>query len=85
MLFFAAGYPIFETTTRNTLDLSCIPVIGQEFHLPIIIYPSHETGHWNLPTDMTPESSSFAELTPLMIKLRPDSFNAYSDNLCLSK
>ena len=45
------GIPPFETATRNTLDLSCIPVIKQEFHLPIIIHPGHETGHWNLAAD----------------------------------
>ena len=47
------GIPPFETATPNTLDLSCIPVIKQEFHLPIIIHPDHETGHWNLAADET--------------------------------
>ncbi len=39
------GIRTFETTTRNTLDLSAIPVLREKTHLPIIIDPSHATGH----------------------------------------
>ena len=38
------GIRTFETATRNTLDLSAIPVIKEKSHLPIIIDPSHATG-----------------------------------------
>lgn len=38
------GIRTFETATRNTLDLSCIPVLRKMTHLPIIIDPSHATG-----------------------------------------
>ena len=38
------GIRIFETATRNTLDLSCIPALRKMTHLPIIIDPSHSTG-----------------------------------------
>ena len=38
------GIRTFETATRNTLDLSCVPVLKQRTHLPIIIDPSHATG-----------------------------------------
>lgn len=38
------GIRTFETATRNTLDLSCIPVLKQKSHLPIIVDPSHGTG-----------------------------------------
>lgn len=38
------GIRTFETATRNTLDLSCIPVLKEHTHLPIIIDPSHATG-----------------------------------------
>ena len=78
------GIPFFETATRNTLDLSFIPLIKQEFHLPIIIYPSHETGHGNLAADMTLGFVACG-VAPLMIELLPDSFNTYSDNPSLSK
>lgn len=38
------GIRTFETATRNTLDISAVPVIKQKSHLPIIIDPSHATG-----------------------------------------
>ena len=38
------GIRTFETATRNTLDLSAIPVLKEKTHLPIIIDPSHATG-----------------------------------------
>ena len=38
------GMRTFETMTRNTLDLSAVPVLREKTHLPIIIDPSHATG-----------------------------------------
>ena len=38
------GIRTFETATRNTLDLSCVPVLKRKSHLPVIIDPSHATG-----------------------------------------
>ena len=38
------GIRTFESYTRNTLDLACIPVMRRLTHLPIIIDPSHATG-----------------------------------------
>lgn len=38
------GIRTFETATRNTLDLSAIPVLKEKTHLPVIIDPSHATG-----------------------------------------
>lgn len=38
------GIRTFETATRNTLDISCVPVIKEKTHLPVIIDPSHATG-----------------------------------------
>ncbi|MFZ7122021.1 MAG: 3-deoxy-7-phosphoheptulonate synthase [Eubacteriaceae bacterium] len=40
------GIRTFETITRNTLDLSAIPVLKRKSHLPVIIDPSHSTGLW---------------------------------------
>jgi 3-deoxy-7-phosphoheptulonate synthase len=42
------GIRTFETATRNTLDLSAIPVIRKKSHLPVIVDPSHGTGYWDL-------------------------------------
>lgn len=38
------GIRTFETATRNTLDLSCVPVLHELSHLPVVIDPSHATG-----------------------------------------
>jgi 3-deoxy-7-phosphoheptulonate synthase len=44
------GIRTFETTTRNTLDLSAVPVLKSLCHLPVIVDPSHGTGHrWMVP------------------------------------
>ncbi|MDR2296286.1 MAG: 3-deoxy-7-phosphoheptulonate synthase [Clostridiales Family XIII bacterium] len=42
------GIRTFETATRNTLDLSAIPVLKKKSHLPVIVDPSHGTGYWDL-------------------------------------
>jgi 3-deoxy-7-phosphoheptulonate synthase len=42
------GIRTFETATRNTLDLSAVPVLKERTHLPVIIDPSHATGYWHL-------------------------------------
>ncbi len=42
------GIRTFETATRNTLDISAIPVLQRESHLPVLVDPSHGTGHRDL-------------------------------------
>jgi len=42
------GIRTFEDSTRNTLDLSAVPVVKQLSHLPIIVDPSHAAGKWGL-------------------------------------
>jgi 3-deoxy-7-phosphoheptulonate synthase len=42
------GIRTFETATRNTLDISAIPVLKEQTHLPVVIDPSHSTGHSSL-------------------------------------
>ncbi len=42
------GIRTFEKATRNTLDLSAVPVLKKETHLPVIVDPSHGTGYWDL-------------------------------------
>jgi 3-deoxy-7-phosphoheptulonate synthase len=46
------GIRTFETATRNTLDLSAIPVLKQMTHLPVIVDPSHAVGKWDLVAPM---------------------------------
>lgn len=40
------GIRTFETATRNTIDMSAIPVVKENSHLPIIVDPSHASGSW---------------------------------------
>ena len=40
------GIRTFETSTRYTLDLNAVPVIKRLSHLPVVVDPSHGTGHW---------------------------------------
>lgn len=40
------GIRTFETATRNTIDISAIPVVKELSHLPIVVDPSHATGTW---------------------------------------
>lgn len=42
------GIRTFEESTRNTLDISAVPVIKQLSHLPVIVDPSHAAGKWGL-------------------------------------
>ncbi|MEA5058782.1 MAG: 3-deoxy-7-phosphoheptulonate synthase [Candidatus Pelethousia sp.] len=46
VIFCERGIRTFEKYTRNTLDLSVIPIIKRKSHLPIIIDPSHAAGDW---------------------------------------
>ena len=42
------GIRTFETATRNTLDISAVPVLKSKSHLPVIVDPSHGTGLWKM-------------------------------------
>lgn len=42
------GIRTFETATRNTLDISAVPVLKAKSHLPVIVDPSHGTGRWEM-------------------------------------
>jgi len=46
------GIRTFETETRNTLDMSAVPVLKKLTHLPVVIDPSHGTGHWDYVSSM---------------------------------
>ena len=48
MILCERGIRTFEDATRNTLDISAVPVVKQLSHLPIIVDPSHAAGKWGL-------------------------------------
>lgn len=72
------GIRTFETATRNTLDLSCIPVLMEETHLPIIVDPSHATGNWHYVAPMS-KASVAAGADGLMIEVHLKPEEAFSD------
>ncbi len=72
------GIRTFETATRNTLDISCIPVLKNETHLPIIVDPSHATGHWQFINPMS-KASVAAGADGLMIEVHIKPEESYSD------
>lgn len=72
------GIRTFETFTRNTLDLSAVPVLKELTHLPIIVDPSHATGKWNLVEPMA-KAAIVAGADGLMIEVHPDPLHALSD------
>ena len=72
------GIRTFETATRNTLDLSAIPVLKQKTHLPVVVDPSHATGNYQYVTPMA-FAAIAAGADGLMIEVHPDPENAVSD------
>ena len=72
------GIRTFETATRNTLDLSAIPVIKEESHLPVVIDPSHATGRWELVKPMALAAVA-AGADGIMIEVHPNPELALSD------
>ncbi len=72
------GIRTFEPYTRNTLDLSAIPVLKQLTHLPIIIDPSHATGIREKVSPMA-RGAVAAGADALMIEVHNDPDNALSD------
>jgi 3-deoxy-7-phosphoheptulonate synthase len=72
------GIRTFETATRNTLDLSAIPLIKRLSHLPVIADPSHGTGHRYLVQPMALAAAA-AGADGLIIEVHPEPDSALSD------
>ena len=72
------GIRTFETYTRNTLDVSAIPVVKKLSHLPVIADPSHGTGKWYLVTPLALASVA-AGADGLMIEVHPNPDQALKD------
>ncbi|MGH8986620.1 MAG: bifunctional 3-deoxy-7-phosphoheptulonate synthase/chorismate mutase [Acidimicrobiia bacterium] len=72
------GIRTFETATRNTLDLSAVPVLRSLTHLPIVVDPSHGTGHRSLVGPMALAAAAVGA-DGLLIEVHPDPPNARSD------
>lgn len=72
------GIRTYETKTRNTLDLSAVPVLKQLTHLPVAVDPSHATGQWNLVEPMALAAVA-AGADGLLIEAHPNPAEALSD------
>jgi len=72
------GIRTFEAATRNTLDLSAIPVIKEQSHLPIIVDPSHATGHTRFVQPMALAAAA-AGADGLIIEVHNDPAHAKCD------
>jgi 3-deoxy-7-phosphoheptulonate synthase len=72
------GIRTFETATRNTIDLTTIPIIHENSHLPIFIDPSHSTGNWKYVPELC-KGAVAMNTDGLMIEVHPDPSNALSD------
>ena len=72
------GIRAFEDQTRFTLDLAAVPVIKKLSHLPVVVDPSHATGHWDLVEPMA-KAAVAAGADGLMIEVHPNPETAMSD------
>ena len=72
------GIRTYETATRNTLDLSAVPVLKQLTHLPVIVDPSHAVGKWDLVAPMA-KAAVAAGADGLIIEVHPNPEEALSD------
>jgi 3-deoxy-7-phosphoheptulonate synthase len=72
------GIRTFETSTRNTLDLSAIPVLKGKTHLPVIADPSHGTGNYHYVAPMT-FAAIAAGADGIIVEVHPDPERASSD------
>lgn len=73
------GIRTYETETRNTLDISAVPILKQETHLPVIVDVTHSTGRKDL---LAPAAKAALAIGAdgIMAEVHPDPANALSDS-----
>ncbi len=72
------GIRTYETMTRNTLDLSAVPVLQEKTHLPVIVDPSHATGQSRLVPPMALAAAA-AGADGIMVEVHNDPAHALCD------
>jgi len=72
------GIRTFEQSTRFTLDLNAVPVLKKLSHLPVVVDPSHGTGHWDLVAPMA-KAAVACGADGLIIEVHPRPEEALSD------
>jgi len=78
LLFCERGIRTFETYTRNTLDLSAVPILKKETHCPVVIDPSQGVGRADLVTAMCKGAVAMGA-DALLIEVHPNPTEAWSD------
>lgn len=78
IIFCERGIRTFENYTRNTLDLSAVPALKKESRFPVIVDPSHATGHSWMVAAMA-KAAIAAGADGVMIEVHNDPENALSD------
>lgn len=74
------GIRTFETSTRNTLDISAVPVLKSLTHLPVVIDPSHAAGHWRLVIPLS-RAAIAVGADGLIVEVHPQPELAVSDGM----
>ncbi len=74
------GIRTFETATRNTLDISAVPVLKELTHLPITVDPSHAAGHWKYVIPLA-RGAVAVGADGLLIEVHPEPEKALSDGI----
>lgn len=72
------GIRTFETSTRNTLDLSAVPVVKRRSHLPIVVDPSHAAGDRDLVAPLAFAAAAVGA-DGVMVEIHPEPEKALSD------
>jgi 3-deoxy-7-phosphoheptulonate synthase len=72
------GIRTYETATRNTMDISAIPVVKKLSHLPIVGDPSHGTGHRDMVAPMA-KAAVAAGADAILVEVHPNADKAASD------
>ncbi|KUG24103.1 2-keto-3-deoxy-d-arabino-heptulosonate-7- phosphate synthase i beta [hydrocarbon metagenome] len=72
------GIRTFETATRNTLDISAVPVLKSLTHLPVIVDPSHAAGHWRYVIPLSCAAVAVGA-DGLIVEVHPEPEKAVSD------
>ncbi|SJZ69263.1 3-deoxy-D-arabinoheptulosonate-7-phosphate synthase [Pilibacter termitis] len=78
VIFIERGIRTYETATRNTFDLSAVPLMKKLSHFPIIVDPSHGVGIWDLVPPMA-RAGVASGADGMIVEIHPDPANAWSD------
>lgn len=78
VIFCERGIRTFETYTRNTLDISAVPLIRQLSHLPVIVDPSHASGDWRLVAPLS-KAAVASGANGILVEVHPNPSKALCD------